>query len=276
VTTIVRQRVATPPIPIRVNGTQISRAAIAREVQYHPAQSPSASWRNAAQALVIRELLLQEARRKGVAPRPMTDDEGRRETNEEALIRELVEQAIVVPESIEEELRRYYDANRQAFRSREIAEARHILIAARASDKTSFAAAREKAETIAARLADHPELFDELARAHSDCASSAEGGVLGQLTSGETTPEFESALAGLEDGQTTPSPVETRYGFHIIRLDRRIPGETLPFESVSRRIADYLIERARRTAMAQYVARLISRSEISGIELAGAEAHRVN
>lgn len=275
-TTIVQQRVAAPPVPIRVNGTQISRAAIAREVQYHPAPSPSASWRKAAEALVVRELLLQQAKRKGMVPQPITDAEDRMETNEEALIRKLVEQDIVVPEPKDEELRRYYDANRQAFRSQEIVQARHILVAARATDDAAFAAAREKAEAIAARLVERPERFDELARAHSDCASSAEGGVLGQLVPGETTPEFEAALAGLEDGQTTPSPVETRYGFHVIRLDRRIPGETLPFESVSRRIADYLAERTRRTATAQYVARLVSRAEISGLELASAEAHRVN
>ena len=77
-------------------------------------------------------------------------------------------------------------------------------------------------------------------------------------------------------GETTRDPVETRYGFHLIRLDRRIAGKTMPFESVASRIAEYLTERARRTATAQYLARLVSRAEITGIAIAGAEAHRVN
>lgn len=115
-----------------------------------------------------------------------------------------------------------------------------------------------------------------MARAHSDCASSGEGGHLGQLTASETTPEFATAVAELADGETTRKPVETRYGLHIIRLDCRIPGAQLPFDSVATRIGEYLTERTRRTATAQYLARLVSRAVITGIEIAGAEAHRVN
>jgi peptidyl-prolyl cis-trans isomerase C len=50
----------------------------------------------------------------------------------------------------------------------------------------------------------------------------------------------------------------------------------LPFERVSDRIADYLRDSVARRATAQYLARLVSRAEITGIALAGAEAHRVN
>jgi len=71
-------------------------------------------------------------------------------------------------------------------------------------------------------------------------------------------------------------PVETRYGLHIVRLDRRIDGRDLPFELVADRIADYLRHSVNRRATAQYIARLVSRAEITGIALAGREAHRVN
>lgn len=265
-----------PPVPVSVNGTVIPRAAITREIQYHPAGSPAASWRKAAEALVLRELLRQEASRESVAATPVVDEKGRRETPEEAQIRALIEQEVRVPAPTGEELRRYYDANQARFRSPEIVEARHILIAARAADKAAFEAARKKAAALAADLAAHPDTFADLARAHSDCASAGEGGRLGQLTPGETTPEFAHAVAGLAEGETTPDPIEARYGFHLIRLDRRLDGATLPFESVSSRIAEYLTERARRTATAQYLARLVSRAEITGIEIAGAAAHRVN
>lgn len=276
-TTLIGARAASgPPPEISVNGTVIARAAIIREVQYHPASSPSLSWRKATEALVLRELLLQEARRIAVAPTPLVDDKGRRETDDEALIRALVEQEVRVPAPTDGELRRYHDANRAKFRVPEIVEARHILIAARASDPAAFAAAREKAATLAAELAANPESFGDLARTHSDCASAAEGGRLGQLTPGETTPEFAAAVAGLAEGGTTPAPVETRYGFHLIRLDRRIAGRTMPFESVASKIAAYLTERARRTATAQYLARLVSGAEVTGIDIAGADAHRVN
>jgi peptidyl-prolyl cis-trans isomerase C len=50
----------------------------------------------------------------------------------------------------------------------------------------------------------------------------------------------------------------------------------MPFETVAGLVADYLKERASRIAVAQYVARLVSRSAISGIDMAGAEDHRVH
>ncbi|MGZ5865808.1 MAG: peptidylprolyl isomerase [Xanthobacteraceae bacterium] len=71
-------------------------------------------------------------------------------------------------------------------------------------------------------------------------------------------------------------PVATRYGFHVIRLDRRIEGRQLPFELVADRIADYLRENVERRAIAQYVARLASRAEIDGVTLLSAETKRVH
>jgi peptidyl-prolyl cis-trans isomerase C len=99
------------------------------------------------------------------------------------------------------------------------------------------------------------------------CPSASSGGSLGQLTEGDTTPEFEQALLRLAPGETTAAPVETRYGFHIIRLDRVIPGRELPFALVRERIAEYLTERARRVGAAQYLARLASLARITGVEL---------
>jgi peptidyl-prolyl cis-trans isomerase C len=263
-------------VPVSVNGTVIPGAAITREIQYHPAASPLRSWQKAAEALVLRELLLQELARHPVAATALVDERERRETEEEAAIRALIEREVRVPEPTEPELRRYYAANQAKFTSAEIVEARHILIAARAGDAAAFSAARAKAAELAAELSANPARFDDLARAHSDCASAGEGGYLGQLTPGETTPEFAAAVAGLADGETTPQPVETRYGFHLIRLERRIPGKIQPFELVAARIAAYLTERARRTATAQYLARLVSSARITGVEIAGAAAHRVN
>lgn len=277
-TALIRGRASksAPPPAISVNGTVIARSAITSEIQYHPAASAAESWRKAAEALAIREILLQEAARQGVAAIPRIDRRSRRETAEEATIRALVEREVRVPEPTEDELRRYYEANQPRFRAPEIVEARHILIAARADDAIAYAAAREKAETLAAELAANPGQFASLAEVHSDCVSAGAGGHLGQLALDETTPEFAAALVRLADGETTRNPVETRYGFHLIRLERRIEGRIPQFEAVSSRIADYLAERARRTATAQYLARLVSRSDIIGIDIAGADAHRVN
>lgn len=263
-------------VDVAVNGVAIPRDRIAREIQNHPADTPIKAWIGAARSLVVRELLLQEARRIGVTAAARDDGKGRRETEEEASIRALVEREITTPLADTESCRRYYEQNRRRFHSPALFEAAHILIAADARDKTAYAAARETAAALIARLKNEPALFADLARAHSACPSAAEGGHLGQITSGQTTPDFERALVALAPGAITAEPVATRYGFHIIRLDRRIEGRELPFEAVAGKIADYLADNVRRRATAQYIARLVSGAVITGVDMPGAQEHRVN
>ena len=270
------QMPAGKPVTVSVNGVAIARDAIVREMQHHAAPKPIAAWQQAACALVIRELLLQRARMLDLKPEPISDEAGRRETDEEAMMRGVVDREVTVPEPDDETCRRYYDRNRARFRSPDIYEASHILFAALASDRAAHAKAREDAAAVLAELRAKPERFAELAQAHSRCPSAAQGGNLGQITAGQTTPEFEQALVALAPGQLCEAPVATRYGFHVIRLDRKHAGRTLPYEVVAGRIADYLRESVRRRADAQYVARLVSAARIEGIELAGADALRVH
>jgi len=264
------------PMQVSVNGVAIARDAIQREMQHHAAGKPIAAWQQAARALVIRELLLQEARRLAVAPKPLSDDEGRRETDEEAVIRGLIEHEVNVPEPDDDTCRRYYERNRARFRSADIYEAAHILFAALPADREAHAQARADAIGVLATLRQNPDSFATLARTYSRCPSAEQGGNLGQITTGQTTPEFEQALVALEPGQLCAEPVATRYGFHIIRLDRKHEGRTLPYEVVADRIADYLRDSVRQRADAQYIARLVSAARIEGVDLAGADALRVH
>ena len=246
----VRPDIAARPKTVSVNGTVSPREAIARETQNHPATKPIEAWQAAVRALAIRELLRQEAERLGVAAEALVDDEGRRETDEEARIRALIERAVPAPVPTEEECRRYYAHNLRRFRTPELHEVAHILL-------PSGEGAREKAAALAG----------ELAVRHSACPSREVGGSLGQIGPGQTVPEFEAALARLEPGRVAAEPVESRYGFHIVRLDRRIEGRELPFEHVATKIAAYLAERSQRTALRQYVSILAGKAELVGVEL---------
>ncbi len=264
------------PVTVSVNGVAIARDAIQREMQNHPASKPIAAWQQAARALVIRELLLQRAKHLGIAPEPISDEAGRREADDEALMRTVIEREVAVPEPDDETCRRYYERNQARFRSPDIYEASHILFAALPDDGEAYAQARADAAAVLATLREDLESFATLARAYSRCPSAEQGGNLGQITRGQTTPEFEQALLALAPGELCVEPVATRYGFHIIRLDRKHDGRTLPYEVVAGRISDYLNESVRRRADAQYVARLVSAARIEGIDLAGADALRVH
>jgi peptidyl-prolyl cis-trans isomerase C len=261
---------------IKVNGVAIPRDLIAREAQHHPARTPLDAWKAAARALAVRELLLQEARRLDVTGEAMTDGENRQETEDETAVRSLVEREVQTPVADTATRRRFYEQHRQRFRSPDIYEAAHILFASSKADAAAYTEAKASAEAMLAVLREHPEQFAAVATAHSACSSAASGGNLGQVTAGQTTPEFEQALFALEPGTIAPEPVATRYGFHIVRLDRKHCGRQLPFELVADRIAEYLEESVKRRALAQYIARLASAARIEGIELASAEAMRVN
>ncbi|UCI22912.1 peptidylprolyl isomerase (plasmid) [Mesorhizobium sp. B2-1-8] len=260
-----RERVAMPPVT--VNGVAISRKAIAAEVQNFPARNPGEGWRAATSALVIRELLLQEAKRLDILAEQQTDQDGRRETVEDALVRALIEREVRVPTADEEMLHRFYENNLRRFVSSPLYEADHILIAARRDDE-GFVIAREKALSLRSMLKTAPKRFAALAQDCSDCPSAALGGSLGQIGPGDTTQEFEAALANLVPGEIS-LPVETRYGVHLIRLTRRIDGRQLPFEDVRERIAAYLTEHVHRQATAQYVSLLVGQADIRGIEIDG-------
>lgn len=253
-----------------VNGVRIAPEAIAAEAQHHPAQRPEEAWRAAAEALAIREALLQAARSRGLEATPERGEDGRVEDETDALIRALVEAEITLPEPDAASCRRYFDNNSSKLRRPDLYEAAHILLQADRLDRPTFERVRADACALATHLQLHPDHFGRLARERSDCASAGEDGRLGQLSPGQTTPDFEAALERLQDGEITAEPVETRYGFHIIRLDRKLEGGAPDFETVRPLIEDYLREASWRRAAVQLVSRILGETEIHGVELHGA------
>jgi peptidyl-prolyl cis-trans isomerase C len=265
-----------PPIPppptfgeVRVNGIEIPPEAIAEEIQHHPAPDAETAWVEAARALAVRELLLQEARRIGLAAEPATDEDGRTEIEEDAVIRALLEEEVVPAEPGETECRRYYEANLERFRTPELFEAAHILIEPEGADDPAWAAAYERAQAIAREIGDDAGAFAAAARAHSGCASAQQDGSLGQIRRGELVPEVHAGLEALASGTTGSVPIRSRFGWHILRLHRKIEGRTMTFEMVRDRIADMLEARSWSVEAARYVAELAARNRVEGVLIEG-------
>jgi peptidyl-prolyl cis-trans isomerase C len=245
---------------ISVNGTTIDDEAVAREMQHHPADTQESAKRQAATALVVRELMLQRAASLGLTGE-----------DEEELFARLLDADVLVPEPTAEEIARYYRRNTLRFTSPALYEAAHIFFPARADDENARSEAKRKAQAVLEQLLSEPRRFAELAKLHSACSSKDQGGLLGQVSRGDTNPELEKAMVAMEPGTIAPSPVETRHGFHILRLDRRAPAKQLPLEQVGRWIEDHLKKSSRRRAIAQYLMLLAGQAKISGLEMASAE-----
>lgn len=263
-----------PPPPsfgeVRVNGVEIPPEAIAEEIQHHPAPDAETAWIEAARALAVRELLLQEARRMGLAAEPATDEAGRTEIEEDAVIRALLEEKVLPAEPGESECRRYYEANMDRFRTPDLFEAAHILIEPDGADDRAWAVAFERARAIVREIGDDAGAFAAAARANSGCASAQQDGSLGQIRRGELVSEVQAGLEALASGTTGREPIRSRFGWHILRLHRRIPGQTMPFDMVRDRIADMLEARSWSVEAARYVAGLAARNRIEGVRIEGA------
>lgn len=251
-----------------VNGETIPAAAIAAEAQNHPAPAgkPGLAWRAAARALAVRALLLQEARRMGLTPEPRALGPGRRETDEEALARAVIE-ARVAPEPVAiDAARAAYDADPGVWRGPALYDAAHILFAAAPDDAAARAAAMAQAQAALAALAADPAAFDRLAAEASACPSRANGGRLGQIATGDTVPEFEAALDAIPEGTIAPEPVVTRYGVHVVRVDGRLPGAVPPFEAVRAAVTARLEKAAWARAARAFTAALVADAALAGVD----------
>ena len=133
----------------------------------------------------------------------------------------------------EAEVRQAYEQNAARFSAPEERQARHILIAAAGdAGAEARAAAKAKAEEILKQARAAPDKFAELARTHSqDPGSSQDGGDLGFLVRGATKKPFDDALFAMKAGEIA-GPVETEFGYHVIKLEAVRGGSAEPFEKV--------------------------------------------
>ncbi|HCW94735.1 MAG TPA: peptidylprolyl isomerase [Pseudomonas sp.] len=255
---------------VRVNGVEIAPQAIAQELQYHSADSRDEAVYLATQALVIRELLQQRIAELGLLVRAQAG-----ESEEEAATRALIEQEVQLPLADDSACRQFYDGNRQRFFSAPLLAARHILLACPPDDAEERSRVRERAEALLAQLKAEPGRFAELALRHSDCPSKEQGGALGQISKGQTVPEFERQLFRQGEGLCA-HPLESRYGYHLVYVDQRIEGQQLPYEIVAGAIRAELNGRVWQIGVGQYIKSLIGAANIEGILMPGADTPLMN
>ena len=128
----------------------------------------------------------------------------------------------------DEEVQAYYEANKQQFMNPETAKASHILV--------------EK-EVVASDLLNKINAgemkFEEAASQYSQCPSKEVGGDLGSFGRGQMVPEFEEAVFNMNPGEVK-GPVKTEFGYHLIKVEDRIPGGQASLEEVKNDIAKSL------------------------------------
>lgn len=135
------------------------------------------------------------------------------------------------------EIKKAYEAQRAQHEVKETRQASHILITVDAgAGDAAKQKARAKADEIYAQLKQNPGKFAELAKAHSqDPGSAANGGDLGFFGRGTMVKPFDAAVFQMKPGEIS-APVESQYGFHIIRLAEIRTGQTKSLDEVRGKI----------------------------------------
>lgn len=208
----------------------------------------------------VRELLRQRAVALGLLSMEIVDD-----VAVDVAIETLLAKEVLVPTPTDAECRRYYETHLQDFSSGDLVHARHILF--QVTPLAPVIEIRARAERVLIEVLHEPERFADMARQLSNCPSGQHGGNLGQLCRGDAAPEFEEAIFRAGPTGILREVIKTRFGFHIVAIDRRIPGETLLFDLVKDRLAEGLRARTEQRALRQYVSILAGAARLKGVDL---------
>jgi peptidyl-prolyl cis-trans isomerase C len=179
--------------------------------------------------LIERHLLAQAAVREGL----VDDEEYKRRLAfyQAKALRDGYFAAKLKPSVTDEAVRASYDEQAAKVEAEERVRARHILVAS-----------EDEARDISARLA-NGEAFEELAAEYSLDGSGELGGDLGYFTAEDMVQPFSQAAFSLEVGEVS-EPVQTEFGWHVIKLEDRRTGGAMPFEDVEGAIRMVLLRQS--------------------------------
>ena len=129
----------------------------------------------------------------------------------------------------DEEKKAFYEANKSKFNKPETASAKHILVDT-----------EEKATELLNKINAGEVSFEEAASQHSTCPSKEAGGDLGSFSRGQMVQEFEEAVFSMNKDEVR-GPVQTQFGYHLIKLGERQEGGQSEYEEVKNEIEKTLM-----------------------------------
>ncbi len=190
-----------------------------------------------------------------------TEDLLRTEISRNMAIQQLIDQEIASNISVtEQDAQNYYNNNPDKFKTPEKVKARHILVKTDKEGGSGGEAAMDRIKEIQDRISSG-EKFAEVAKQESDCRSSESGGDLGFFSRGQMVEPFEKAAFSLEPGEVSDI-VETRFGYHLIKVEEKKPASKKSYEEVKERIMGQLKQDKIKQELPGYLKELRKDAEI--------------
>lgn len=225
----------------KVGDTEITEADLAfaaQDLGKELQRFPPAQWRKLLlDVMVDMELMAHAAREDGLDKDPDFErqlDFLKLRALRNAYLAQKIDGAVT-----DEEVQAAYDKEFADFEGPEEINARHILVKEKA-----------EAEALIAEL-DGGADFAELAREKSTGPSGPNGGSLGYFVKGQMVPPFEAAAFALEPGTYTKEPIETQFGWHVIKLEDKRRQEKPAFEEVANGLRQQLMRERYDARMAE-------------------------
>jgi peptidyl-prolyl cis-trans isomerase C len=211
-----------------VNGGSITTGDFERELKNLPeylkamADTPQGR-KEMLDTMVIRELILQQAAKDGLDKGPEIEEK-LQDLRKRLIVESFLKKKVETESNVsDEDLKKFYEQNKDKFKAGEQVKASHILV------KTE-----KEAKDILAQIKSGGN-FEELAKKNSVDSSAAKGGDLGWFGKGSMVPAFEKAALALKEGQVS-EVVKSDFGFHIIKLTGKRAAGIRPFEEVKEQI----------------------------------------
>ena len=186
--------------------------------------------------LVANKLLLLDARRNLYEAEPAFKAELAK-LRDNLLISYAADKAVASATVSDKEVEDYYNQNKARFMTEESVNASHILVDS-----------EEKALEILASIKSGEISFEQAAMENSSCPSKANGGSLGDFGKGQMVPEFDAAVFAMEVGEITDAPVQTQFGYHLIKLNAKNEADEMPLAEIALEIKNALLQEKQRMA----------------------------
>ena len=242
------------------------------------------------EGLIEREILIQESRKAGInisdqkvdeqlakikkrypdenefnnalSKMDLSEDDVKNQIKHGLAIRELIDKQITDKVVItDKESKAFYDGNPQLFKQPEQVKASHILIKADANaDEAKKAEAKKKIKEVQQKLKDGGD-FSGLAKEFSEGPSNVKGGDLGYFNRGQMVKPFEDAAFAMQPNEVSDI-VETRFGYHLIKVYDKKPEQVLAYADVKDKLNEHLKKEKVAKQASEYVAKLRKNAKI--------------
>ncbi len=200
---------------------------------------------------IVKRLLLEEAKKENIE-KDKDFQERANDIREQLLIESLLKKKVATNiNPSDQELKDYYEKNKDKFKSGQEVSTRQILV------KTE-----KEAKEIKTKL-DKGEDFAELAKQYSiDPSAKATGGEIGYHAKGSLVPEYEAVAFKMTKVGQISAPIKTQLGYHIVQLQGIKPPSYTPFDEVKDFIKQRIVQEKQNDVLEKYVSDLKTKSKI--------------